>query len=74
MKTYKIILGLAASLLCVMGCTDSLDISPKQVLDESYLVKPEDMEGFVTAAYARMTDIPSFVTMVVGVHACGRLL
>ncbi|ULT23039.1 hypothetical protein KUH03_27830 [Sphingobacterium sp. E70] len=30
------------------------------MLDESFLVKPEDMDGFVTAAYARMTDIPSF--------------
>lgn len=29
-------------------------------MDENLLVKPSDMEGFVTAAYARMTDIPSW--------------
>jgi len=60
MKTYKIKICLALFLLTTVSCTDSLDIAPKQVLDESFLVKPEDMDGFVTAAYARMTDIPSF--------------
>lgn len=42
------------------GCEDFLQVNPKQVLDENLLVKPSDMEGFVTAAYARMTDIPSW--------------
>lgn len=37
------------------GCEDFLQVNPKQVLDENLLVKPSDMEGFVTAAYARMT-------------------
>jgi hypothetical protein len=44
----------------VNSCDDFLNVSPKQVLDESLLNTPEDMEGFVTAAYARMTDIPSW--------------
>lgn len=47
-------------ILATNSCTDFLEKNPKQVLDEALLNKPEDMDGFVTAAYARMTDIPSF--------------
>ena len=60
MKTYKYILFSFAFAFMASSCADSLNIAPKQVLDESLLNKPEDMEGFVTAAYARMTDIPSW--------------
>jgi len=60
MKTFKFTLFSFAFTLWALGCTNALDIAPKQVLDESLLTKPEDMEGFVTAAYARMTDIPSW--------------
>lgn len=60
MKRFKFNIFSFAALLTVMSCADALDVPPKQVLDESLLTKPSDMEGFVTAAYARMTDIPSF--------------
>lgn len=46
--------------LFTFNCDSELDIPPKQVLDETLLTNPEDMEGFVTAAYARITDIPSW--------------
>ena len=59
MKTIKYLVIVIAAMLGG-GCVDSLNIPPKQVLDESLLNKPEDMEGFVTAAYARITDIPSW--------------
>src|SRR5690606_23558157 len=60
MKTNIKNIAFALLLLFALICSDALNVAPKQVLDESFLVKPEDMEGFVTAAYARMTDIPSF--------------
>lgn len=47
-------------IILFLGCDSQLDIPGKQVLDEALLNKPKDMEGFVTAAYARMTDMPSF--------------
>lgn len=46
--------------VAVWNCNSYLDIPPKQVLDETLLNEPEDMDGFVTAAYARITDIPSW--------------
>ncbi|MDR2004294.1 MAG: RagB/SusD family nutrient uptake outer membrane protein [Prevotella sp.] len=60
MKKFKLIIFVLAFFFTANSCSDFLDVAPKQVLDESLLVKPEDMEGFVTAAYARMTDIPSW--------------
>ncbi len=60
MKKFKFIIFSSAIALGAASCADSLNVSPKQVLDESLLSKPSDMEGFVTAAYARMTDIPSW--------------
>ncbi|MFA6795261.1 MAG: RagB/SusD family nutrient uptake outer membrane protein, partial [Proteiniphilum sp.] len=42
------------------NCSDLLEVNPKQVLDEGLLNSPEDMEGFVTATYARITDIPTW--------------
>ncbi|MGV3762732.1 RagB/SusD family nutrient uptake outer membrane protein [Parapedobacter sp.] len=60
MKAFKFIIFSAACAVVAAGCADSLNVAPKQVLDESLLTKPSDMEGFVTAAYARMTDIPSW--------------
>lgn len=41
------------------GCDKMLDVNPKQVLDENILGSPEDIDGFVTAAYARLTDVGS---------------
>ncbi|MDR1171784.1 MAG: RagB/SusD family nutrient uptake outer membrane protein [Bacteroidales bacterium] len=60
MKRLKLIVYAFALVLAAMSCSDVLDVNPKQVLDEALLTKPGDMEGFVTAAYARMTDIPSW--------------
>ncbi|MCH5691056.1 hypothetical protein LWM68_46640 [Niabella sp. W65] len=60
MTKYIHFLLSAFLMLSFTGCDRYLDVAPKQVLDEGLLTKPEDMEGFVTAAYARMTDIPSF--------------
>lgn len=60
MKKLKFSILPVLAMATVMGCADSLNVAPKQVLDESLLTKPSDMEGFVTAAYARMTDIPSW--------------
>ena len=42
------------------SCSDFLNVNPKQTLDENLLTSPEDADGFVTAAYARITDIPSW--------------
>lgn len=41
------------------GCDKNLDINPKQVLDDNILNTPKDVDGFVTAAYARLTDVGS---------------
>lgn len=60
MKKFRSIILSITVLSALLGCTDALNVAPKQVLDESLLVKPDDMEGFVTAAYARITDIPSW--------------
>ncbi|HCC52298.1 MAG TPA: RagB/SusD family nutrient uptake outer membrane protein [Porphyromonadaceae bacterium] len=60
MKNFKLIIVAFACLFAANSCSDLLDVAPKQVLDESLLTKPVDMDGFVTAAYARMTDIPSW--------------
>lgn len=59
MKYTSLILAFTG-LLGLSSCEDFLEVNPKQVLDESLLVRPQDMEGFVTAAYARITDIPSW--------------
>ena len=60
MKKYKLFLSVMVLIFTLNSCSDFLEVAPKQVLDESLLNKPEDMEGFVTAAYARITDIPSW--------------
>ncbi|OJV87646.1 MAG: RagB/SusD family nutrient uptake outer membrane protein [Bacteroidia bacterium 44-10] len=60
MKKYTYIFLLAVFLFTANNCSDLLDVNPKQVLDDGLLNSPEDMEGFVTAAYARITDIPSW--------------
>lgn len=60
MKNYKAVLLILTILFSISSCSDFLEVNPKQVLDEGLLNSPEDMEGFVTAAYARITDIPSW--------------
>lgn len=60
MKKIKYIFLVTAFLFTVNNCADYLDVNTKQVLDDALLTSPEDMEGFVTAAYARITDIPSW--------------
>ncbi|WP_174646541.1 RagB/SusD family nutrient uptake outer membrane protein [Bacteroides sp. Marseille-P8574] len=58
-KIYSLSIALL-SLLGVCSCDSYLDINPKQVLDENILNKPSDIEGFVTAAYARMCEMGSW--------------
>src|SRR5690554_5105779 len=60
MKKLKYIFLVTVLLFSVNNCSDYLDVNTKQVLDDALLTSPEDMEGFVTAAYARITDIPSW--------------
>src|SRR5690554_3814847 len=60
MKKIKYLFFTIAFLFTVSNCTEFLEVNPKQVLDDGLLTSPEDMEGFVTAAYARITDIPSW--------------
>ena len=58
MKSKYITLSIAlCSILGVSSCDSYLDINPKQVLDQNILNKPSDIEGFVTAAYARMCEM-----------------
>ena len=58
-RIYSLSIALL-SLLGVCSCDSYLNVNPKQVLDENILSKPSDIEGFVTAAYARMCEIGSF--------------
>ena len=60
MKKYRLIIFAFAFLFAGNSCSNFLEVNPKQVLDDALLTKPSDMEGFVTAAYARITDIPSW--------------
>jgi len=60
MKKNHLIISVIVLIFMVTGCDSYLTVAPKQVLDETLLNKPEDMEGLVTAAYARMTDISSW--------------
>lgn len=59
MKKYISLSIALCSLLGIYSCDSYLDINPKQVLDEGILNKPSDIDGFVTAAYARMCEIGS---------------
>jgi len=58
MKKYKLILSLFALMFISYNCDDFLNVAPKMVLDESLLVKPSDMDGFVTAAYGIIPNFP----------------
>ncbi len=60
MKNFKAILLILTILFTISSCADYLEVNPKQVLDEGLLNSADDMEGFVTAAYARITDMPSW--------------
>lgn len=60
MKKLTSLVLVLTIIIGLTGCEEFLEVNPKQVLDENLLVKPSDMEGFVTAAYARITDIPSW--------------
>ena len=53
MKNNAFLFALCLS-LGVSSCDSYLDVNPKQVLDENILNTPSDIDGFVTAAYARM--------------------
>ncbi|MFD2101244.1 RagB/SusD family nutrient uptake outer membrane protein [Flagellimonas iocasae] len=46
----------------LLGCESELDITPKGVLTESQLQDPDQLDGFVTAAYAFMPMSHAFET------------
>ena len=60
MKKITFFILLSAQIIMLNSCSDFLNVNPKQTLDENLLTSPEDADGFVTAAYARITDIPSW--------------
>jgi starch-binding outer membrane protein, SusD/RagB family len=53
MKKTIYIAGLLAMMLTA-SCSDFLDNDPRGVLDEEQLVTPENVEGFITAAYSAL--------------------
>lgn len=56
MKKYKIIILVFTLISFTTSCGDMLEVNDKQVLDPGLLTKASDMDGFVTAAYARLTE------------------
>lgn len=50
----KIIFIICAIVLTTYSCQDFLDNEPKGVLSEENIVTPENVDGFVTSAYAAM--------------------
>ncbi|WP_194765998.1 RagB/SusD family nutrient uptake outer membrane protein [Tamlana sp. I1] len=53
MKNIIYIIG-CFLMLTTLGCEDFLDNDPKGVLSEEELAKPENIEGFITAAYSSL--------------------
>lgn len=63
MKNLIQYIMLGAFLLIISGCEDEfLDVNPKAVLTEAQLQEPEQLDGFVTAAYAFMPRSHAFET------------
>ncbi|ETZ22270.1 RagB/SusD family nutrient uptake outer membrane protein [Pedobacter sp. V48] len=56
MKKYKIIIALLGMVL-FFGCKKYLDVSTKGALTEEQVSNPEQLENFVTAAYAYMPNL-----------------
>ncbi|WP_080905809.1 RagB/SusD family nutrient uptake outer membrane protein [Parabacteroides sp. Marseille-P3160] len=46
-----------AFLSFTIGCSDFLDVNPKAVLSENLIQDPENMDGYVTAAYSYMPSL-----------------
>lgn len=61
MKKLKYFSGVIF-LMIIFSCSDYLDTKPKGVLSEDQLINPDNIEGFVTAAYSALGndhyDIP----------------
>jgi len=53
MKNIKYLFG-CILLVIAIGCSEFLEESPRSVLSEEDLVTPENIDGFVTAAYASL--------------------
>lgn len=53
MKKYKYIFS-CIILLAALSCEDILDTTPKGVLSENELITPQNIEGFMTSAYAAL--------------------
>lgn len=53
MNNIKYLFGIVL-LVITTGCSDFLEIPPSSVLNEEVLVTPENIDGFVTAAYSSL--------------------
>ncbi|MBC9795721.1 RagB/SusD family nutrient uptake outer membrane protein [Sinomicrobium weinanense] len=62
MKTFKNCIISALLIFSITACQDMLDVNPKGVLTEDQLQDPEQLDGFVTAAYAFMPRSHAFET------------
>lgn len=56
MKRYTIVIASFIALL-FFGCRDFLEVNPRGVLSETQVEGPEQLENFVTAAYAAMSSL-----------------
>lgn len=59
----KFFMGVLASMALMVGatsCSNYLDVTPKQALDDELLSSPSDADGFVTAAYSLIATLDSW--------------
>jgi len=61
-RTIKYLIWVGVLGLSITGCEHELDITPKGILTASQLQEPEQLDGFVTAAYAFMPMSHAFET------------
>ena len=54
MKKYIVLTVACAFLLGTVSCNDFLDNEPRGVLSETDVVTPQNVDGFVIAAYASL--------------------
>src|SRR5690606_19331843 len=61
-RTINYLIWVGVLGLSITGCEHELDITPKGILTASQLQEPEQLDGFVTAAYAFMPMSHAFET------------
>lgn len=62
-KRFRNCLALVLVLAATASCQDSLEVSPKGIITDEQLNKPEYVDGLVNAAYAFMPRVHAFSTM-----------